>query len=487
MSLRNKLKDSKRKLSTLRAPAGVAAAVVLAFALCSGPAFGQQTDADVEAPADVEWTSPIRSARDAWEQWPPSDEFKITIEYRNYTSFEGKNRGDDRNSISEGRLGIEYDHDVGDNMRLFIDTLLIVDDDEFTHGFIDDFEDDDLRRNYLNFTEAFLDIYFDDFDLRLGKQIVTWGKADVANPTDNITPTDYSNFLDDEKMGAVAASLSYYWNDWSLQVVGVPGFTPSRLPPEGTRFSLLPPGGVAVIEDPLLPFALQIPIEDPVLPSNTIDNSQYGLRLQTTYSGWDFSVSFYDGVNDFPAPTVRFVDTPFPIEIPEAIVPVYNRFRAFGGDFATTFNRWGLHGEAAHLVFDGDREDSRLLFVLGFDYTRSDIIFDHDIFIIVEYVGEDVTKKGGGYDTGSSLDRVLVNALAGNITYDFTEYTKLELRGALDLYQGDDYFFQTQLVHQMSDEFEITVGLDILGGPRDTFFGEFKDGDRLFVKLKYAF
>jgi hypothetical protein len=443
---------------------------------------------DVEVDEDSEqWISPLQKAKDAWEDWPPSDNFKITLEYRNYAYIEGNNRGDDRNSINEGRLRIEYDRDIADNMRLYIDTLMVVDDDEFTHGFVDDFEDDDLKRNYLNFTEAFLDVYFTDFDLRLGKQIVTWGKADVSNPTNNVTPTDYSNFLDDENMGVVAASINYYWNDWNLQVVGVPGFTPSRLPPEGTRFSLLPPEGFAVIEDPLLPVALQIPIEDPVLPSNTIDNAQYGLRLQTTYSGWDFSASFYDGINDFPAPTVRFVDTPLPVPIPEAIVPVYNKFRAVGGDFATTFDRWGLHGEVAHLVFDGDREDSRLQYVLGIDYTRSDVIFDHDIFIILEYVGEDVTKKGDDFDTGSSIDRVLVNAIAGNITYDFTEYTKLELRGLVDFYQGDDYYFQSQLIHQMNDNFEITVGLDIIGGPSDTFFGQFKDNDRVFVKVKYTF
>ena len=443
---------------------------------------------DVEVGDDSEqWVSPLRKTRGAWEDWPPSENLTVTLEYRNYSYIEGNNRGDDRNSINEGRLRVEYDRDIGDNMRLYVDTLMVVDDDEFTHGFVNDFEDDDPKRNYLNFTEAFLDVYFTDFDLRLGKQIVTWGKADVANPTNNVTPTDYSNFLDDEYMGVVAANINYYWNDWNLQFVGVPGFTPSRLPPEGTRFSLLPPEGYVVIEDPLLPIPLQVPIEDPVLPSNSIDNSQFGLRLQTTYSGWDFSVSFYDGINDFPTPTVRFVDTPLPIAIPEAIVPVYHKFRAAGGDFATTFDRWGLHGEVAHLVFDGDREDSRLQYVLGIDYTRSDVIFDHDIFVILEYVGEDVTKEGSGFDTGSSLDRVLVNAIAGNITYDFTEYTKLELRGLVDFYQGDDYYFQPQFVHQMTDDFEITVGLDILGGPSDTFFGQFKDNDRVFVKLKYMF
>jgi len=449
-----------------------------------GPARCQEVEAEE---LEAEWTSPLQTFRSAWDSWPYSENVTITLEYRNYSYIEGKNRGDDRNSINEGRLRVEYDTDVGDNMRLYVDALLQADDDQFTHGFVNDFEDDDLQRNYLNFTEAFLDIYFDDFDLRLGKQIITWGKADAANPTNNLTPTDYSNLLDDENIGAVAVNFNYYWNDWNLQLVGVPGFTPTRLPPGDTRFALVPRHGITVIEEPLLPFPLLVPVEDPRLPSNTVDNVQFGARLQTTYRGWDFSVSYYDGINDIPSPTQRLVQTPLPVEIPEAIVPVYNRMRVIGGDFATTFDQWGFHGEAAQLVFDGDREDSRFQYVIGFDYTKSDIIFDHDLFVIMEYVGEDVTTEGKGFDSGSALDRVLVSAVAANITYKFNEYTKFELKSAVDFYQGDDYYIQPQLVHQMTDEFEITLGFDILGGPRDTFFGQFRDNDRVFVKLKYAF
>jgi hypothetical protein len=449
--------------------------LIAVICLAPRPVWCEETGAEETGP---EWVSPLQAFRGAWADWPPSEHLKITLEYRNYSYFEGKSRGDGRNSISEGRLRVEYDRDVGDNMRAYINALLQADDDEFTHGFVDDFEDDDLRRNYFNFTEAFLDIYFDDFDLRLGKQIITWGKADVSNPTDNINPTDYSNLLDDETIGVVAVNLNYYWNGWNLQVVGVPGFTPTRLPPQGTRFAFVPPDGMAQIG----PFS--VPIMEPELPSNSIDNAQYGLRLLTTYRGWDFSVSYYDGINDIPAPTVRLGK---PIPSPEAVVPVYHRYRAIGGDFATTFDRWGFHGEAAQLIFDGDTEDARFQYVIGLDYTRSDVLFDHDIFVIIEYVGEDVTKKGSGFDSGTALDRVLVSALAGNITYEFTEYTKVELRGVVDFHQGDDYYIQPQLVHQMTDDFEITAGLDILGGPKDTFFGEFKDNDRVFVKLKYTF
>jgi hypothetical protein len=450
--------------------------VVILVGCMSRPGYCQETSA---GQTESDRVCPLSPLADKWEDWPQSQNFKIMLEYRNYTSFEGESRGDSRDSINEGRLRVEYDNCFRDNMRVYVNALLQADDDKFTHGFVNDLEDNDVRRNYFNFTEAFLDIYFETSDLRLGKQIITWGKADAFNPTDNVNPTDYSNLLDDEDIGVVAANYSYYWKDWGLQLVGVPGFTPTRLPPRGTRFSLIPP------DSPL-------PVEDPDLPPNTIENSQVGARLKTTYRGWDFSASYYDGIKDIPSPIFGFSKMfipfpPFALSIPSTIVPAYNRFRAFGGDFATTFDKWGLHGEAAQFIFDGDTQDSYFQYVVGFDYNKSDIIFDHDLFIIVEYIGLDVTDQGNNIGTGTPLDKVLMSAFATNIKYEFTEYTRLELRGIVDFFQGDDYYVQPQLVHEMTDNFEITLGLDILGGPEDTFFGQFKDNDRFFTKLKYTF
>jgi hypothetical protein len=81
-----------------------------------------------------------------------------------------------RDSIDEGRFRVGYDNTVRDNIRVYFNGLLQADGDDFTHGFLD-LDDDDLKRNYLNFTEGFADSYFPTFDLRLGKQIITWGKA----------------------------------------------------------------------------------------------------------------------------------------------------------------------------------------------------------------------------------------------------------------------------------------------------------------------
>ncbi|MDQ7065354.1 MAG: hypothetical protein Q9P90_14050, partial [candidate division KSB1 bacterium] len=41
--------------------------------------------------------------------------------------------------------------------------------------------------------EAYLDLHWENADLRLGKQFIFWGRADWVNPTDNITPWDFVN------------------------------------------------------------------------------------------------------------------------------------------------------------------------------------------------------------------------------------------------------------------------------------------------------
>jgi hypothetical protein len=215
-----------------------------------------------------------------------------------------------------------------------------------------------------------------------------------------------------------------------------------------------------------------------------VDNAQFGARLKTTYRGWDFSASYYDGINDIPSPELRRTPT-FPFL---TVVPVFNRFRAVGGDFATTFDKLGFHGEAAYLKFDGDTQDARIQYAVGLDYQKSDILFDHDLFIIVEYLGEEVTEEGATLETDAPpLDRIFMSAVAVKLTYEFTEYTRIEMRGAVDFHQGEDYYAQPQLVHDMTDNFQVALGFDVIGGPRDTFLGQFTGNDRVYLKLKYAF
>ena len=55
----------------------------------------------------------------------------------------------------------------------------------------DAYQDKDL---YVDFDEAYLDVYFESFEVRLGKQKVSWGQLDDLQPTDHLNPEDLTEF-----------------------------------------------------------------------------------------------------------------------------------------------------------------------------------------------------------------------------------------------------------------------------------------------------
>src|SRR5262249_24092505 len=60
----------------------------------------------------------------------------------------------------------------------------------------------------VNLREAYVNAYLGPVDLRIGQQIIVWGRADALNPTNNITPLDFrvrSPIEDDLRVGNVGA------------------------------------------------------------------------------------------------------------------------------------------------------------------------------------------------------------------------------------------------------------------------------------------
>src|SRR5262249_13543018 len=54
--------------------------------------------------------------------------------------------------------------------------------------------------------------------VRVGQQVIAWGRADQINPTDNLTPRDFTlNVPDtaDDRLGTLATSLSHRMGDYT--------------------------------------------------------------------------------------------------------------------------------------------------------------------------------------------------------------------------------------------------------------------------------
>src|SRR6185503_16216558 len=89
---------------------------------------------------------------------------------------------------------------------------------------------------FIDLREAYVNTYLGPFDLRLGKQIIVWGRADALNPTNNLTPVDFrirSPLEDDIRLGNVGARAFLRLSPVRLEGVWMPTYLPTELPPVG--------------------------------------------------------------------------------------------------------------------------------------------------------------------------------------------------------------------------------------------------------------
>lgn len=168
--------------------------------------------------------------------------------------------------------------------------------------------------------EAFLAVSFGDMDLRLGRQIVAWGRADGVNPTGNLAAEDMTLLTPDDvdrRLGATMASVSYYHGDLSLSALWLPEFRGHRVP--------LPPAGGASLD-----------AERRQWPGD-----QWALRAERTGGAVDWSLSVFRGLDLAPDLT--------PTASADRIALRHHRLLVAGADVATNLGRYALRAEAAYV------------------------------------------------------------------------------------------------------------------------------------------
>jgi len=422
---------------------------ILALALCLAPRFAQAGGA-------ADWFAKHGKGK---------------LEYEFFWHSSGRPQTSRRHR-SELRLQLEFDIPLSDEVRLFLAPELRWDTDHMSAGVFDELNRDEVRRPIFHFREAYLEWRTGRWDIRVGEQIFAWGTADGYNPTDNLNPRDYLDLVNNEKIPVFALSATYHFSEaTSLELVLIPLFTPSRFDGEESRWSFFPP-------EPYVRFERE-------RPGDSLSNMQFALRAKTSFEGWDFSLSYYDGYNHIGRPTL-ICDL---LGRPERIRLHYDRVRTLGFDFATTWRGVGIHGELAHTWTQGDRDDSYLQYVLGIDYTWAEIRPGQNLRLILEYAGEKVTRRGRRRDglPPTRLGRYLDGSILARLVYEFSESAEFELKLAANLRDGSNFYVQPALTFDLNDDWRIKVGADIFIGDDDSFFGRFDDNDRFFLVVEHNF
>jgi hypothetical protein len=406
--------------------------------------------------------------------------FKGTLIGKSFAHF-SETPTDDRNFRNEGILRLGWER----RLAPWLDARAVVegrvDDSQYADDVYFEVPEDNEHRSYVDLKEAVVGVQKHPLKLTLGKQFFAWGTADGYNPTDNLNPYDYLDPIDREKLAVYSAAAQLTAGRASLTLVLVPLFTPSRVPFTDSRW-LAVPEDVAALAEPR------------ELPPNTAENMQYAARLRGTIAGWDLSVSYFEGFEATPVIEQTTVAVAPGVEVTR-LTPVFTRMRVPGFDFSTTFGKLEVHGEAAAKFVVRDGRDDRFQGIAGINYAFDELGLSwlDRIHVIAEYAREEVLATDSSSPVLDLDDRLALpnngfrDAVIGRLLVHFNDDTQLEVGGTVNFVGSVNHYLNVELTHKATDALHVTTGVDLFNGPRDTFWGRWRDNDRFYMRVEYFF
>jgi len=324
-----------------------------------------------------------------------------------------------------------------------------------------DWADRRRQRPALSVRRLSLLAHWGGLTLEGGRQFIRWGKADILNPTDRFAPKDFLNVLTTDLLGVTAVRATWERGGDTLDLVLQPVFTPSRTPLINQRWAALP-------EEAAQLRILETPVKYP-------GRVAAGARWNHVGSGYEFSLSFYDGFNHLPVYAARLE----PLAAPAvALTRVHPQMRMYGGDAAVPL-RWAtLKGEAAWFTSSSPLADDYVLYVIQAEKQRGEWLF------VGGYAGEAVTERRVELDFAP--DRGLAKTFLGRVSYNIDANRSVAAEGAVRQ-NGRGVYTKLEYTQAVGAHWRVTLAANLLRGAREDFLGQYRRNSNLMVVLRYSF
>ena len=331
----------------------------------------------------------------------------------------------------------------------------------------------------IGLREAYLDLVFEALDLRLGLQQIIWGKGEGVFITDVVSPKDLRNFIlpdfSEIRLGVTALRADWYLGGSTFELVLVPLFTPSRLPPPGSLWHAAP-------SYPVVPTVL--PAQE---PAAGLENGEVFARWSWLGSALDFELTGGLMWDDEPAPHLaRTVDPGTGQVTAIEVQPRHHRLGLAGGSFSSTLGGLVLRAEGAWYTGkpfstlepadpDGVVEKDYLHYLAGLDFGLAGIDASVQLIqrLILDYEEPIVPDR---------LDTTATFRASGTLLRDTL---RLELFAYVGLNEWDA-LLRPKAAWAAADGLEISAGVDIFLGDSGAF-GRYAGNDQAWLKAKYSF
>ena len=369
-------------------------------------------------------------------------------------------------------FSLTWDAKIGENWKTrisgkaFYDLAYGMKDSEtFSDEVLSELEKEaELREIYLEGSP------FGNLDIKLGKQIVSWGVANSLRVVDVLNPTDDREFgmtdLEDIRLPINMTKLDYYIGDLKLEAVAVHEIKFNKSAPFGSDFN---PSTQKINE---------------VIPESSAENTEYGLALIGTFSGWDASLHWAQ----------YFEDTPHVTIIPGVgAVPTleqrHSRLTMGGATLSIPSGNFLWKAEAAKLqgmefALVTDKLFSRTDVLVGSEYSGWS-----DTSLTLEFGVQHLNDFDIKLE--ESPDSQLEDRIATTVSFmqDYINQTMhLNLFGMMIGKSGQDGGLnRMSLEYDVMDAFSVTGGAMLYQPGGNDYFQSLNENDRIFFEARYSF
>ncbi len=332
-------------------------------------------------------------------------------------------------------------------------------------------------RSMVDLREAYIKMHLTDWlDIKLGRQVATWGTGDFVFAND-LFAKDWEAFftgLDDAYLKPPQDLLrtSVYLSGVTIEIAASPYFTPDNIP-DGRRLSIYNPFLGRVVGSSEAPTILPV--------GKKLNNGEIFGRLAGTHGGAEWTLYGYRG----------FWPTPQGMTVSGELF--YPRLWSAGGSLQVPVGSFLAHAEAAAYVSQDDTDGRNPLIPnsqirgfagveksLGIDWTAgaqyyAEFMLDHD-------------RYATGLPAGAPTFDELRSTVTGRITKLLHNQTIIVSAFAYWGVSDEDWHLRTSVGYKITDAINWTVGASLIGGNRPyTMFGQFRDNSNVYTRVRYSF
>ncbi|MEE9165867.1 MAG: DUF1302 family protein [Candidatus Neomarinimicrobiota bacterium] len=340
----------------------------------------------------------------------------------------------------------------------------------------------------ITLREAYIDLYFERTDLRIGKQQVVWGKADGLFINDIVCPLDMRWFLlqdfDNIRTGLTMIRADVYLGDWTFEGLWIPEFEPWKFAAQGSdwEFGFALPDTIFFGPEVVNIFHLA----EPQPPESSLENSEVGVKVSTFMWGADLAFLVLDGFNDHPAAELDSIVVSNGSRIDSYLTPRYRRSRMYGLNFSRTAGPALVRGEMGYYT------DRRFP-------SPADISFSSVSDYFQGMVGLDFTGPFKVAISVQGIRQQILDHTPDMIEDEIHDLATVVVRGSfwretataflLGIFDPAEKGGLARILFDYSwvDGLSLSVGTDLLWGDETSIFGQFDPNDNLFFKVRYYF